>query len=85
MLLKIEFRAVDLPSSSSIYEIDIAYVYYYLNALSRLEICKSSKSVGFRSVPKPPFLLPYHPVVAVAYIDGFYFEPFAACIAVGLV
>ena len=71
MLLKIEFLAVDLPSSS-INVLDIACVFCVaLYAGSRLVIRISSKSVGFRSVPKPPFLRPYQPVVAVTCICAF--------------
>ena len=40
----------------------------FLKSFSLLVLCRSSKSVGFRSVPRPPFFLPYHPVVAVICI-----------------
>ena len=81
VLLKIEFLAVDLPSSS-INVLVIACVALY--PLSRLVMCKSSKSVGFRSVPNPPFLRPYQPVVAVTCMFGFYFDTDTGWCADGL-
>ena len=64
VLLKMDYRAVDSPSSYSVFVIARVYKRRRFGAIM------SSKSVFFRSDPMP-FLIPNHPVVEVACIKAF--------------
>ena len=46
----------------------------FFRPFSLLSLCRTSKSVGLRSVPRPPFFLPYQPVVAVIYMLSLSFD-----------